>query len=48
MCNYLAAYSHVYLEACSDMRALLHTYLAGLEALDLFFVWAYIYMHRLS
>ena len=48
MCNYLAAYTHVYLVACSNMRALLHAYLVGLEALDLFFVWASVYMHRLS
>ena len=32
MCNYLAAYTHVYLVACSNMRALLHAYLVGLEA----------------
>ena len=36
MCNYLAAYTHVYLVACSSMRALLHAYLVGLEDLDLF------------
>ena len=35
MCNYLAAYAHVYLAACSNMRALLHVYLMGLEALGL-------------
>ena len=34
MCNYLAAY--MYLVACSNMCALLHAYLVGLEALDLF------------
>ena len=28
---------HVSLVACSNMRALLHAYLVGLEALDLFF-----------
>ena len=28
--------THVYLEACSNMRELLHAYLVGLEALDLF------------
>ena len=33
---YLAAYTHVSLVACSNMRALLHAYLVGLEALDLF------------
>ena len=38
MCNYLAAYSHVYFVACSNMRALLHAYLDRLEPLDLFFV----------
>ena len=38
MCNYLAAYSYVYLVACSNLRALLHAYLVGLEALDLLFV----------
>ena len=48
MCNYLAAYTPLYLEACSNMRALLHAYLVGMEALDLFFVWASVYMHRLS
>ena len=36
MCNYQAAYTHVSLVACSNMRALLHAYLVGLEALDLF------------
>ena len=36
MCNYLAAYTHVYLVACSNMRALLHAYHVGLEDLDLF------------
>ena len=36
MCNYLAAYTHGYLVECSNMRALLHAYLVGLEALDLF------------
>ena len=36
MCNYLAAYAHVYLAACSNMHALLHVYLMGLEALGLF------------
>ena len=36
MCNYLAAYTHVYLVACSNMRALVHAYLVGLEPLDLF------------
>ena len=48
MCNYLGACTHVYLVACSNMRALLHAYLFGLEALDLFFVRASVYMHRLS
>ena len=35
MCNYLVAYTHVYLVACGNMRALLHAYLVGLEALHL-------------
>ena len=35
MCNYLAAYTPLYLVACSNMRALLHAYLEGMEALDL-------------
>ena len=48
MCNYLAAYTPLYLEACSNMHALLHAYLVGMEALDLFFVWASVYMHLLS
>ena len=37
VCNYLAAYTHISLIACSNMRVLLHAYLVGLEALDLFF-----------
>ena len=36
MRNYLAAWTHVYLVACSSM----HAYLAGLETLDLISVWA--------
>ena len=32
----LAAYTPLYLVACSNMRALLHAYLVGMEALDLF------------
>ena len=33
----LWAYTHVYLVACSTMRALLHACLVGLEPLGLFF-----------
>ena len=33
----LWAYTHVYLVACSAMRALLHAYLVGLEPLGVFF-----------
>ena len=32
MSNYLAAYTHVYLIACSNMSVLLHACLVGLEA----------------
>ena len=38
MCNYLAAYTHVNFVASSNMRALLHAYVVGLEPLDMFFV----------
>ena len=31
----ISAYAHVYLAACSNMRALLHVYMMGLEALGL-------------
>ena len=36
MLSHYAAYRHVYLVASSNMRALLHAYLMGLEALDVF------------
>ena len=38
MLMHLAAYRHIYLLACNSMHALLHAYLVGLEALDLFFL----------
>ena len=36
--SHYAAYTHIYLVACSSMRVLLHAYLVGLGAIDVFFV----------
>ena len=48
MLMHLAAYRHVYLVACNNMHTLLHAYLVGLEALDLFFCLSRTNMHGLS
>ena len=38
MLSHYVQYTHAYLVACSNMRALLHAYLMVLDALDRFFL----------